>query len=205
MHQRQQGMTLLELIVAVAIFTFIVSIVYQGISQMVRSRGAAVAISEQLSAVQFTLGRLQQDLMQFNNRPVRDAYGDRQGALLWEAENLHFTRSGWRNLMNQARSESQRVRYFVNDQNQLVRAYSLHTDRPLEDQSIEHPLLDGVQEFRLRVLDQERQWQEDWPPLSRDGSEPKAPRAVEITLQIEGMGEIVRLIELAGGQFDEPA
>lgn len=202
-RHKQRGLTLLEIIVAIAIFTFIVAIVYEGISQMVRSRAAAVEVADQLSEVQFAVARLQQDLMQFNDRPVRDSYGDRQPALKLEASSLAFTRTGWRNLMGLKRSENQRLLYHLDDQQQLLRSYTLYADAPLQAEVIDQPLLRAVELFEIRILDSKNQWQESWPPLTRDGDSPGVAKAVEFRLEIKGLGEIKRLIELPGGEFVE--
>jgi general secretion pathway protein J len=61
-------------------------------------------------------------------------------------------------------------------------------------------MLDRVTSVGLRFMDANRTWHEQWPPLGY--SAPDAPRArpiaVEITLELEDWGKLVRLVEVSG-------
>ena len=58
----------------------------------------------------------------------------------------------------------------------------------------------------LRYLDVNRQWQEQWPPAtstvligqSQEQNLRQRPLAVEITLDTEDWGQVVRIVEIAG-------
>jgi type II secretion system protein J len=60
-----------------------------------------------------------------------------------------------------------------------------------------------VKAMTLRYLDQAHQWQEQWPPGSaviqkQEWTLRQRPLAVEITLDTDDWGRIVRIIEIAG-------
>lgn len=61
-------------------------------------------------------------------------------------------------------------------------------------------LLDRVTRVGMRFMDGNRTWHEQWPPLGY--SAPDATRlrpiAVEITLELEDWGKIMRLVEVSG-------
>ena len=67
-------------------------------------------------------------------------------------------------------------------------------------------LLDHVKSFTIRYLDVNRTWQDQWPPatstqLVGPSLEPTLrmrPIAVEVTIDSDDWGKIVRIIEIAG-------
>jgi general secretion pathway protein J len=64
-------------------------------------------------------------------------------------------------------------------------------------------LLADVRSVKLRFMDEQRNWQDQWPPanLGPDAAERALrarPIAVEVTLELLDWGVIVRLIEVAG-------
>ena len=61
-------------------------------------------------------------------------------------------------------------------------------------------LIDKVKTASLRFMDQNQTWHEQWPPLGYSGADASRlrPIAVEITLELEDWGKIVRLVEVSG-------
>ncbi|HEX4049273.1 MAG TPA: type II secretion system minor pseudopilin GspJ [Steroidobacteraceae bacterium] len=123
---------------------------------------------------------------------------------------VSFTRGGWTNPVGLQRSELQRVSYALSN-GALIRQYTTVLDATLDDPVISRTLLDHVQSFSLRFMDASHNWQTQWPPPSvpggagstnlagsaQDPSLRYRPIAVEITLQLDDWGLIVRDIEVA--------
>jgi general secretion pathway protein J len=61
-------------------------------------------------------------------------------------------------------------------------------------------MLDKVRAVSFRFMDQNQTWHDQWPPLGYSGADAARlrPIAVEITLELEDWGKIVRLVEVAG-------
>jgi len=58
-------------------------------------------------------------------------------------------------------------------------------------------MIEGLDAFRLRYRDARGEWSPAWPPpLGPDARPDALPRAVEFSLQLQDLGEIVRLVEL---------
>jgi general secretion pathway protein J len=122
---------------------------------------------------------------------------------------VSFTRGGWTNPVGLQRSELQRVSYAVSN-GQLIRQYSPVLDATLDDNSVARALLDHVQSFSLRFMDAGHNWQTQWPAANPGGAlaggagtamDPQLrtrPVAVEVTLQLDDWGLIVRDIEVGG-------
>jgi len=93
----------------------------------------------------------------------------------------------------------QRVAYRLQD-NKLERAYWNALDRVMSVEPTSTVLIDQVRAVSFRFMDQNQGWHEQWPPLGYSGPDAARlrPIAVEITLDLEDWGKIVRLVEVAG-------
>jgi hypothetical protein len=81
----------------------------------------------------------------------------------------------------------------------LFRVYYAVLDATYSNNAISTEILDGVESLEFRLLQDNGQTTNQWPPLGMEGSNASSlrPRAVEIILTLEGDGEIRRLIEVA--------
>ena len=194
----QSGFTLLELLVASAVFMLIAVAAYNGLDQVLASRDTIIVQSDRLNELQFTFDRISEDLAQVVARPVRDELGDDQAALLVDGGEdpwLQFSRAGWVNPAGIHRSELQRVAYRLADR-RISRLYWNELDRFQGGEPVERILLTGVDGVQLRCMDQRREWVEQWPPAG--GNPADLPMALEITLVLPGGGEIRRVFVLPG-------
>lgn len=152
---QQQGFTLLEVLLAVAIFALVSSASFLMLQQMIASKQQFQLKSEQLAELQRTYRLLEQDFSQLTQRSIRDEYGDTQAAILTELMDwgmaVELTVAGRRNPLNKARSNLQRVRYFFDGDN-LVRRSWQHLDRAPEAKYLDQILIEGVKTWQLRFL-----------------------------------------------------
>jgi len=112
-----------------------------------------------------------------------------------------LTRGGWTNPVGIQRSELQRVSYTL-EKGVLMRQYYPVLDATESVVPVKRPLIDKVKNFSLRFMDAGHNWQNGWPPITSGGSATLAPRlrpvAVEVTVELEDWGVLVRHIEVAG-------
>jgi general secretion pathway protein J len=191
---RVRGFTLLELLVVLAIFAVLSVMAYGGLSSVLDARARVAESLERTAALQKGYLRLRNDFQQLRARSARDAYGQPQPALLVQPDGaVEFTRSGWRNPLSQPRSALERVAYRVDDEGRLLRASWRVLDRAQDSEPVEVVVLDRVEEARWRFLDGKLEWQGRWPSQAASVSgvaDPRPPRAVELTLQLEDLGEV---------------
>jgi general secretion pathway protein J len=201
MTGRPGGFTLLELLVAVAIFSVVAVTAYGGLAAVLDSEAALEEHSAALNELQLALQLMHRDLLQVTDRPARDAFGDVQPALMaapGTGRVIEFTRDGWPNPGDLRRSELARVAYAL-DRDRLVRATWLHVDRAPEAEALSAVLLEGVEDLQLRFLDREGNWGEIWPPLNLPpGEEAGLPAALELVIDHERWGRIRRVFGLPG-------
>ena len=200
--KNKAGFTLLELLIAMAIFATIAVISYSGLSSMLKTSKAVEIDAARLKEIQIAVLFMQRDLLQSVNRPIREEYGSTLEALRSSDQGdvlLEFTHGGYRNPAGFLRSSLQRVGYGIDDDENLVRYIWPVLDRSQDTKFGKHELLPKVNNIQFRFLDKSNSWAESWPPITTENKVAGLPRAVEITFDLTDWGRIKRLIVLPNG------
>lgn len=201
---REQGFTLMEVLIAVTITSVIGLGVWQLIGSVVNSRDRVNELAVQFEDIQKVMLLLERDIVQIVNRPARDLYGDFQTALTSRDEGyaLLLTRQGWRNPLGLRRSELQRVGWEYSG-SELRRHYWPAVDQGQDDSSRTVLLLDDVQAFDIQFLDASGNRLAQWPEeavlaeqVAGQRQDVPLPRGIEITLEHEQFGELTRIFSL---------
>jgi len=195
-----RGFTLIELLVAMAIFGVISALALGGLNTVITQQTLAKAELVRLGKLQRAMRYLTSDFSQLSPRNVRDELGrgslaplltDPSGEVL-----VQLSRGGWRNPAMTPRGTLQRVQYRVEDET-LVREYWPVMDHPLGMEPRSEVLLEEVNAVEVEYLDNENEWRAQWPPLNQLGSAALGfPKAVRINVELAGLGEIERVIEV---------
>lgn len=193
-----QGFTLLEVLVAIAILALIAVGSYQLLAGTVQTRDRGMAHEKGLQDLQKAEMILQRDLLQTVARPVRDEFGDVQPGFYLPQDNvMEFTRLGWRNPLQETRSDLVRLRYRV-ENGKLIRERWTVLDRARASVPEKIVLLDKIDDFHIQVF-AGGNWGTSWPLLAQNQKDRKTiplPEAVEIRFTREPWGEIRRVIPL---------
>ena len=202
MRCKSRGLTLIEILVAVAIFAVLSALSYGALSQIITSSEVLSARMERIQAIQRTMRTISQDFLQLSPRPVRDELGDGFGAALrtdfQSGFAIELTRAGWSNPMVLPRGTLQRAAYRLED-NELIRHHWRVLDRTFNNELISVSLLDDVESIAFLFMQENGEWTEQWPPQGRQGplGLRLRPRAVQVVLTLVDEGELTRLIEVA--------
>lgn len=211
-NQSADGFTLVEVLIAMAITALVAVVAYSGLSAALSGAESLRAASVRTHDIHQTLGLMSRDLRQVVNRPVIDEFGQTVPALSGgeqARDMLSMTRAGWHNSTAAPRSTLQRVQWWLEDEH-LWRSYFPVLDRTVGSEPIETPVLDQVARFEVRFLPSvtmiesdrddvidRRNWQDNWiADLSQPGPVPVPPAAVEVMLDVVGLGEVRRIYVL---------
>lgn len=198
------GFTLLEVLVAVAIFVIVGALAMTGYNELSTQSSRVETSAARVRAVQSAMQHFNQDFATLEPRPVRQPVGDGMFPAVRADNNqqdeiVELTRSGWSNPAGVPRPTLQRVAYRLQDQ-KLHRDYWVSLDHVATEDPISTVMLDKVKSVKVRFLAGNRQWQDQWPALGYSAPDMMTvrPMAVEITLELEDWGKIKRLIEVPG-------
>ncbi len=201
-HSSARGFTLIEVMVAMAIFGVMTVLAYMSLGQTLANADLLTARMDRLQAIQRTMRLLGNDFLTAAPRPVRSELGDSYlPAVQVTASNevlLAITHGGWPNPAGLPRSTMQRTVYILQE-DKLLRVYNTVLDATYSNNAVTTEILDGVMSLEFRMIDDNLATTNQWPPLNAQGASALLlrPRAVEIILTLEDEGEIRRVIEVA--------
>ncbi len=198
---RSGGFTLLEILVAMAIFAMIGLASTGVLTSVINSNQISQERFAQLQTLQRAMITIERDVLQAIARPVR-INGEQTDVVMRggqlegsDADGLAFVRGGWQNpQMMLARSTQQTVAYRLTD-NKLERLYSNYVDNVIGYEPKVRVLLEDVTDFQVEFVVQTD---------NNDGGEDTAvtwndtytgaalPKAIAITLQTRDFGTIRR-------------
>jgi general secretion pathway protein J len=192
MSANARGFTLIEVLVAMAVFALVALMASGLASSALSARGELDAADERLRRLQTARALIKADIGQIVWRPARDAFGGAGrggfvGGIMNDGEPLlAFVRGGWTNTGAEARPSLQYVEYAVVG-DALVRRTRAALDptpnTPVEEMSLLQPV-SGVEVSFLTG--------ETWQPRWRVGQVQGAalPDAVALDLTLQGLGPV---------------
>jgi len=193
---RNQGFTLLEMVIAVSIFALMGVIAFGGLGQMTRTGQAVADANDRLSDLQFAVVYFNREWIQVSPRKIRNQFGDEEPNIIIDDNVITFTRSGWSNILGHRRSTLQRVQYLLLD-NKFVRRHWRSLDQGIAEQPIQTVLLENVESLEVVFQNSLGKSIEEWPLGT--GSDKGEPIMLMFRLELPDMGEITRLLEVPKG------
>ncbi|MBV4554589.1 prepilin-type N-terminal cleavage/methylation domain-containing protein [Pseudomonas sp. SWRI102] len=170
---RQSGFTLLELVIAIAIFALLGLASWRLFDGVVRTQQGAGQHERDIRALQRAVGVIERDVWQAVADSVVLAPG-----------HLQLQRSHWRNPLDQPRSERQAVIY-------RLEGTTLWRDSVGEGSTVvqRQKLLGDVRSLSWRVFDRQRGWH-------RETASDTAPLALELIVSAGRFEQIRRVLPL---------
>jgi len=181
----QQGFTLLEILISVAIFALVSVATFSMLQQTMKSGERFDEKAAYLVELQRAHRLIQQDFSQVVSRSVRDEFGDELPAVMSEdvtwGTAIELTRAGRPNPLNKPRSNLLRLRYLFDGEN-LIRRTWKSLDRAPSGEYQDQIVLSDIKKWQVRFLSG-TQWLASWPSDDEE-SAPVLPNAFEILLEV---------------------
>jgi general secretion pathway protein J len=187
------GFTLLELLVALAIFAVVAALAWGGLDAVARMQRGLEDAGSALAQLQKAIGHFERDVRQAVPRPIRTESGEVEPALAGSAD--RFDLSLWRNAASalHATAGVQRASWRCRD-GQLLRSQWGAPDRTGATPVSETVELTQLSHCRFRYVAADGTRSDRWP---LPGASPRSlPGGVELSFGIAGRSEFRRLVEL---------
>ena len=204
-NSHRRGFTLIEILVAMAIFTLIGLASTGVLNSVINSDQLSSERFAKLEELQRAMLTIERDILQIvpralrvNGEPVSAVISGGEDVLNSDADGLGFVRAGWHNpQMLLPRSTLQAVSYRIQEK-QLQRLYGNYVDNVIGYEPKIKILLSDIEDFRVSFLTEVEQLEkpEEW---EESYSNANIPIAISITLVSKTFGEIRREFILANG------
>lgn len=175
---KQAGFTLLELVIAMAIFALLGLASWGLFDGVVRVQQGTTAHEREFRRLQRAITVIERDLLHVTEQPV-----------VLAQTSLQLQRSHWRNPLDQPRSERQALTYRLAN-GTLWRESQGEGEQIMQRQK----LLDDVRQLSWRLFERESGWRNDWP----SAQDAPSPMAVELLVSVGRFEAIRRVLLLPG-------
>jgi len=224
----QSGFTLIELLVALLIAAAISVMAYRALDTAIIANEKVTSIAEEIDGVDRVWQYMANDFLFATPRPWRNQFGERRSPLIGvfgdrlsqsevlvadeSSYLLQMIRTDRDNLLDKTRSSLFLVGYRLtqtegSELKSLWRDSWSPIDGSGEPQMQQRLLIENIQRAEFRYLSpsststQDSQWITGWPSQDNNVQSVVAtlPAAVEVSLEIPSLGNVVRLFELTPG------
>lgn len=222
----QKGFTLLEMLVAVSIFSLVVGGSYDLLSRIIAAKEATDNRSRELASLQLFFDLVRQDVSQIKERIYMEEFASdkRVAVLRTGTSELQMTRGAVKTPFFEQDSSLLWVKYALESEGDtfLLSRFTASFDEHLAIESVGREAISEmrprqqvftrkVTELRFRYLNEHEEWVNEWDSRKKPKSaEPlmdhledaihPLPVAIEVSLQHEVLGEIRKLYALPSGQ-----
>ncbi|KXF82535.1 type II secretion system protein GspJ [Enterovibrio coralii] len=192
--KRTKGFTLIEVLLALAIFAMVGLGVQQVFSGVLNSNEQTQEAGDSLKTLQRALIIMDSDFRQMMARQYRNGGEEAEEKLLEfgddlldsESQGIRFVRGGWVNPQQLfPRGEVVKVGYRIQDDT-LERIRWMYADDSSAVEPAVMPVMDGVKDISFEVLGEDS-WTKNWDaPM-------QMPKALRVKLDTERYGELTRV------------
>jgi general secretion pathway protein J len=191
MRNNKAGFTLLEILIALFIFSIVSMIMVTALHTVFNSQSITAKHAAALTKLQIAFLLMSHDFEQTVNRPVTNAKGIVDPPFIGTHDTVTFTHGGVANPLGMMqRSTLQRTAYSLNN-DRLIRSIWPVLDQTQKTLPSHRVLLRSTTELRFDYLDNQGKFQNNWPPA--DQKQSAFPRAVRVIITLKNWGTLSQL------------
>lgn len=199
LQRSSTGFTLIEMMIAIAIFAMLSLGAYQVLQGVLQSDEISLKRGTALKKLQRSMLVIERDMIQMEARNNRNddeltAMPLQAGKFMFDSDDygIAFTRGGWQNpLALLPRSDLQRISYRLKDK-ELQRLSFTYLDPAVGEEAKLKVLLTGVTEMTF-AFHNEKEWLDAW------SDKDALPSGIKMTIKTDDYGEIERQFLLPKG------
>ncbi|MFZ0022653.1 type II secretion system minor pseudopilin GspJ [Acinetobacter sp.] len=186
---KPKGFTLVELMVAIAIFAVLSALGWKVFDYIVKTKDQNVIHEQRLGQLQQTYQQILRDTLQAVPLTA-NINGDIQSALVLQNGRFNFSKTGVTDPLEEGISPDERIEYqYRADELKLYRLKYRNLNQTGRDQPESSVLLSEVEQFQIVVLNPNELTQ--WPDTSADLNQlehkQRLPKGIKINLTVNGV------------------
>jgi len=186
---KPKGFTLVELMVAIAIFAVLSALGWKVFDYIVKTKDQNVIHEQRLGQLQQTYQQILRDTIQAVPLTA-NINGDIQPALVLQNGRFNFSKTGVTDPLEEGISPDERIEYqYRADEQKLYRLKYRNLNQAGQDQPESSVLLSEVEQFQIIVLNPNELTQ--WPDASADLNQlehkQRLPKGIKINLTVNGV------------------
>lgn len=202
-HKLPKGFTLLELLIALFIFTIISVIMVNALHTVFTNQTSTNKSAARLAELQVAFTYIERDFEQILDRPITTVSGSLEPSFLGIDGSVTFTHAGAANPLGQLqRSTLQRTRYRLQD-GTLLRDTWAELDQTAETPINTRKLLTGVSELRFEYLDTKNNFHHRFPPPDQPPTN-VLPKGVRVYITLKDLGKMSQFYVIPTQKDDKP-
>ena len=180
---RQDGFTLIEVMVSLTIMAFMSVLSYQAIDMVIEVNERSRSDLAEEAKLQRAWQIIGQDLLHLRPRTFLDERGSIEPAYLTDPSEfgLRFSRGGGPMIRSNP-SGVRRVTYRINEDQKLQGQSWAVTGSTRDSEGSRLILLNGVEEILLEHLAPDHSYDPNWPPLNQEVSVRSLPKMIRLTI-----------------------
>ena len=184
-HGREDGFTLIEVMVSVTIMAFMSVLSYQAVDVVIEVNERSRSDLAEEAKLQRAWQIIGQDLLHLRPRTFVAERGSIESAYLTDPSEfgLRFSRGGGPMIRSNP-SGVRRIAYSINEEQQLQRQSWAITGSTRDSEGTRLLILNDVEEILLEHLTPDYSYDPNWPPLNQKVTIRSLPKMIRLTIRL---------------------